>query len=346
MIREGDGIKNSSIKLGIAYSFIHFSVETACFYFIFSRFSTRPNWWAFALLFDALAFLPQNVIGIYSDRNLKKNIGLWGGVLMLISLFLQTDITALVLICIGNAMIHVSGAQYTLRGCSGKITPNAIFVGGGSFGVITGQLLGALSNEYIVIIPLMLMAVSVLLMARIPSKTDVLTRDTGLDVAKDMPPMALANLAFLAVAVRGYVAYAIPIEWNKTALQAIALFFFMGFGKMLGGILADRVGYRKTTYISLLGGLPFLLFGNGNMWVSLFGIMLFSMTMPITVAILVSAFPKMVGFAFGITTVGLFAGVFPAFFVQPKGLLAHQILVVVLIALALPAIDICIKKGK
>ena len=73
---------------------------------------------------------------------------------------------------------------------------------------------------------------------------------------------------------------------------------------------------------------------------------LYTLLVQFLIKILISAFPKMVGFAFGITTVGLFAGVFPAFFVQPKGLLAHQILVVVLIALALPAIDICIKKGK
>ena len=81
------------------------------------------------------------------------------------------------------------------------------------------------------------------------------------------------------------------------------------------------------------------------MTVSLIGVALFSMTMPITIAILSSRFPKMPGFAFGITTVALFVGVVPAFIVQPEGLLAHQLTVLILSFLALTAILVCVKKG-
>jgi len=120
----------------------------------------------------------------------------------------------------------------------------------------------------------------------------------------------------------------------------------MGIGKILGGILCDRIGYRRVTYISLLGALPFLLAGNTNMMLSLIGIALFSMTMPITAAALVSRFPHQPGFAFGITTTGLFFGTLPVFFIRPQTLLAHQTVVLVLSAAALPAILTCIKKGK
>ena len=81
------------------------------------------------------------------------------------------------------------------------------------------------------------------------------------------------------------------------------------------------------------------------MVLSLIGVALFSMTMPITVAVLASVFPKRPGFAFGITTTGLFMGVAPAFFIRPESLLTHQILIIVLTAAALPAILLSIKKG-
>ena len=142
-------------KLGAYYAFIHFSVEVACFYFLFARLSSSHIWWALALLFDALAFLPQSVIGLLNDKNIKLNIGVWGSLLVLLATVTPLNIVSLVLITLGNAMIHISGAEYTLHNAEGEIASNAIFVGGGSFGVIAGQILGTLKMEIMVLIPVL-----------------------------------------------------------------------------------------------------------------------------------------------------------------------------------------------
>ncbi|MBE6657200.1 MAG: MFS transporter [Ruminococcaceae bacterium] len=331
---------------GFLYAIIHFSVEVASFYFLFSRISASPLWWALALLFDAAAFLPQGIIGTVTDRYPKYNIGLTGAVTMLLGLVTPADIPALCLIALGNAMIHVSGANHTLRDSGGKITPNAIFVGGGSFGVITGQLLGGIGRDWLLLIPIGLLLLSAVTMVVIQKTNPSADKPASLDICADKSDGVVVFCTFFAVAVRGYIAYAIPTEWNKTVIQTVALFVCMGIGKMLGGILCDRIGFRRVTAISLLGSLPFLLAGNTNMALSLTGVALFSMTMSVTVAILVSRFPHQPGFAFGITTTGLFFGTVPAFFVRPQTLPAHQIAVLVLSAAALPAIITCIKKGK
>lgn len=52
------------------------------------------------------------------------------------------------------------------------------------------------------------------------------------------------------------------------------------------------------------------------MLVSLIGVMFFSMTMAITLGILVSVLPRTPGLAFGFTTIGLFLGTAPIFFVK------------------------------
>ena len=332
--------------VGSVYGFIHFSVEVASFYFLFSRLSADPLWWALALLFDALAFLPQSFFGILTDRNPQVNLGVLGGVLMLTALVLPWDIPALVLLSLGNGMIHISGAQHTLRGTEGKITPNAVFVGAGSFGVITGQLLGGLAGRYFLLLPVALMLGSIGAMHLTHQKDRLENTEGRFCISAKKPLGAVVMLALLSVIVRGYAAYAIPTEWNKTVLQSICLFVCMGLGKTAGGVLCDKIGCRRVSIISLLGGLPFLLFGNELMALSLIGVALFSMTMPVTVAILASAFPKRPGFAFGLTTVGLFLGSAPAFFLRPQSLLAHQIVVVVLTAIALPAILICTQKGR
>jgi len=120
----------------------------------------------------------------------------------------------------------------------------------------------------------------------------------------------------LVVIIRGYMGYGIPTTWNKTTIQAILFYFTMGFGKALGGIISDAFGIRKTVIISTVLSIPFLCFGDNVMIISLIGIMLFSMTMAITLGILVSALKDTPGLAFGLTTIGLTLGTFSIFFVN------------------------------
>ena len=90
----------------------------------------------------------------------------------------------------------------------------------------------------------------------------------------------------------------------------------MGIGKALGGILSDLFGIKKVAILSCIMSIPFLCFGDKIMIISLIGVMLFSMTMSITLAILVSKLKKNVGLAFGLTTIGLFLGTVPIFFIK------------------------------
>ncbi len=52
------------------------------------------------------------------------------------------------------------------------------------------------------------------------------------------------------------------------------------------------------------------------MMISLIGVMFFSMTMAITLGIVVSVLKEHPGFAFGFTTIGLFLGTAPIFFIK------------------------------
>ena len=342
--------KMTSFCAGCLYAFIHFSIEVACFYFLFSRISATPSWWILALLFDALAFLTQGIFGCISDKYQKIPFGLIGCGLVLFALILPLDIFALIAIGLGNALLHIDGAQHTLRNSKAKITPNAVFVGGGSFGVVTGQILGGLGVKWGLLIPICCMLVSALLVGVIYKNHSLRIEESPthipLNVVSDISDFAVVLFIIFAVAIRSYLAYAIPIEWNKTVWQTVLLFSFMGTGKALGGVLVDKIGFRKTAYISVIFALPFLLFGNAVMVVSLVGVLLFSMTMPVTVGVLLSKFPTMPGFAFGVTTVGLFFGVLPQFFFALPNLFIHRIVVFGLSIIALPLILSCLKRRK
>ena len=335
------------------YFFVHFSLEVACFYFLYSRVYPTLFWGLFALLYDSVAFALQGVFGIWLDKHPSVPLGGIGCVFVALALFTPVRILAVLFIGVGNAFVHIDGAQHTLRDSNSKLTPNALFVGGGSFGVITGQLLGVLGIKPLIFLPLFLILSCVFVCIVItkntfPDKQSIESSALPLfdKDNKKLPDGVFVFLVVFTVAVRSYIGYAIPISWNKSIWQAILLFSAMGIGKILGGISADLLGFRKTAYISLGFALPFLLFGDSLMLLSLLGVTLFSMTMPLSVGLLCSRFPTTPAFAFGLTTLGLFFGIAPAFFIVLPSLLAHQITVLFLSVSALICFIITTKKEK
>ncbi len=319
MSRLKDTLTSENIQCGYAYFYIHFIVEIVCFYYL-SKLSNSSIVWLVPFLYDAFAFVPQSLIGYISDKYPKIKMSFIGVILLLlgISFFSFMNITkfvSLFLICFGNAFLHISGAENTLKNSHGKLSHSAIFVSGGSFGVITGRLLAKTFLSAWIMIPLILTMIPFILYA-----------DTFNNKKSDCNKFNYVNghinaslviiIAVMVVIIRGYMGYGIPTSWNKTVIENILLFSFMGIGKALGGILSDSFGIRKIAILSTLFAIPFLIFGDNIMIVSLIGVMFFSMTMSITLAILVSVLKKTPGLAFGLTTIGLFLGTAPIFFIK------------------------------
>lgn len=305
---------------GYLYFYVHFALEVICFFYL-SRITNHSYYvWFIPFIYDGLAFVPQSIIGYIEDKYPKINMGLIGIFLLLISYLIYgltnlNIIFSLVILCLGNALLHVEGAENTLRSSNGKLSPAAIFVSGGSFGVITGKLLARtlINPLYILIIIASMIPFVLLSKTYINEKSNINNFNY---VKEDINSYIVILLAVLVVIVRGYMGYGIPTSWNKTTTQTIIFFFTMGIGKALGGILSDLIGIRKVAIVSTLIAIPFLCFGDKIMFVSLIGVMSFSMTMAITLGILVSKLKNTPGLAFGLTTIGLFLGTAPIFFIK------------------------------
>ena len=309
-------LKEENIACGYLYFYIHFIVEVVCFFHL-SRISDSPIVWLVPFLYDAFAFVPQSIIGRFNDEHPKVNVSMIGVALLFIGILLYSldfnRFVNLFIICIGNCFLHVGGAENTLRNSKGKLSHSAIFVSGGSFGVITGRLLAKTSIKAWYLLPFILTMIPFIYLANTYNSKDSSCKDFNY-AKKNIAPGIVIIIAVLVVIVRGYMGYGIPTSWNKTVLQNVYLFCIMGLGKALGGILSDAYGIRKVGILSTLLAIPFLCIGDNLMIVSLLGVMFFSMTMSITLGILVSELKKSPGLAFGLTTIGLFLGTAPIFF--------------------------------
>lgn len=340
--------KQENMACGYLYFYIHFITEVVCFFYL-SRVTGNSHFiWLIPFIYDGLAFVPQALIGYISDKYPKIHMGIIGMILLVISYILFSwlklpIIISLLFLTLGNAFIHISGAENTLKNSEGKLSQSAIFVGGGSFGVISGRLLAKTTINPALLIPFILTMIPFMLLA------DTYKGKTGTKnfnyVKESLNPHIVVILAVLVVIVRGYMGYGIPTSWNKTMSQTVILFCIMGVGKCLGGILSDAYGIRKVGIISTLLAIPFLCLGNNLMIVSLFGVMMFSMTMSITLAILVSVLKKKPGLAFGLTTIGLFLGTAPIFFFKITNNILNISMIVILSVLCSYILGVILKKG-
>ncbi len=309
-------LKQPNINIGYLYFYVHFITEVLCFYVLSKIIGNSVILWMMPFVYDAFAFVPQSLIGYFCDKYPKVNIGIIGVILLVIGFILfciEISYIALIIVCLGNAFIHVYGAEATLRSSNGKLSHSAIFVSGGSFGVITGKLLAKSHLPFIILAIVGLTMIPFILLADCNKENDTSKFNYH---NKNINPLLIVFLAVFVVIVRGYMGYGIPTSWNKTIIQTILLYVTMGIGKALGGILSDSFGMRKIAIISVLGSLPFLLFGDNYMLISLIGIAMFSMTMSITLGLLTSVLKKTPGLAFGLTTIGLFLGTAPIFFIK------------------------------
>ena len=344
-----DHFKSKGLKTGYLYFYIHFIVEVVCFFYL-SRVTNNSYFvWLIPFIYDGVAFVPQSLIGYISDKYPKINMGLIGVILLLIAYLIYglTDISvyvSLIILCLGNAFLHVAGAETTLKTSNGKLSPAAIFVSGGSFGVVSGRLLARTSiNPLSLVIPILTIIPFVLLSDTYINKD---SNTEKFNYVKDSINKELVILiSVLVVIIRGYMGYGIPTSWNKTTVQLVIFFFIMGLGKALGGILSDLIGIRKTAIMSTLLAIPFLCFGDNIMIVSLIGVMFFSMTMAITLGILVSVLKKSPGLAFGLTTIGLFLGTAPIFFIK-LSYIGNIIIIISMSILCALALSYVLKEDK
>ena len=344
-----DHFKSKGLKTGYLYFYIHFIVEVVCFFYL-SRVTNNSYFvWLIPFIYDGVAFVPQSLIGYISDKYPKINMGLIGAILLLIAYLIYglTDISvyvSLIILCLGNAFLHVAGAETTLKTSNGKLSPAAIFVSGGSFGVVSGRLLARTSiNPLSLVIPILTIIPFVLLSDTYINKD---SNAEKFNYVKDSINKELVILiSVLVVIIRGYMGYGIPTSWNKTTVQLVIFFFIMGLGKALGGILSDLIGIRKTAIMSTLLAIPFLCFGDNIMIVSLIGVMFFSMTMAITLGILVSVLKKSPGLAFGLTTIGLFLGTAPIFFIK-LSYIGNIIIIISMSILCALALSYVLKEDK
>lgn len=262
-------------------------------------------------LYDYAAFGLQMFLGPLLDRLGGANRGAAMGCGLVISgvwLAGLWPLGAVLLVSAGNALFHVGGGAVVLRLDRRKAIWPGLFVAPGALGLFLGKTMGAAAGiPWLPVLFTALLAAAALPCLLLPppgrSPMAAVVRFRGLG-------WVLAAL-LLTVAVRSLAGFSVALPWAKGWPAALALALMAFGGKALGGLLADRFGWRNLSCGGLV--LAAVLLGLGSLWppTALAGVLCLNLTMAVTVAALAYLLPGWEGLAFGLTATALVIGMTP-----------------------------------
>ena len=300
------------------YSAVHFLVDFACAFLMFRRISQSPDWYTRVLLYNFCAFAMQLPIGVIADRINRNHLVAGAGCIMVAAGYGLAGLptAAAIVIGLGNGMFHIGGGIDVLN-IGTNIAPLGIFVSPGAFGVYFGTILGKGTTPAALQDQIVLLAVAVIIIVAAVSIVAAHRAWPGSYIenapfSPEAPPSALILTAcmFLVVCLRSYVGLAINFPWKGIGYWGLGLVCATVFGKAAGGFLSDRFGPRITAVVSLgFAALLFLIPQIPPAGVA--AVLLFNMSMPITLWGVAKLFPRAKGFSFGLLTFALFLGFLP-----------------------------------
>lgn len=305
--------------LTFLYSVMHFLVDFLCAWAMFGFFQAGNDAHLNILIYNFCAFALQMPFGTLMDLLKVKAEGKkWlalGCAALGAALTVAGTLTHPAILGIGNALFHVGGGLDVIHedfACKRGGRNLGIFVAPGAIGLYFGTQLGKGEISFLPLIAAgCLLAVLIWLLVKDKHKAHQVA-ETEMTVKKGNIPL-LVVCCFAVVILRSFTGFAAGFQWKSIAILGCLAVVVTAGGKAAGGFLSARFGPGKTMTVTLgLAAVCFLMGEN-----PLFGfaaLLLFNMSMPVTLYLLAEALPEMPGFSFGLLTFGLFLGFLPVYF--------------------------------
>ena len=298
-----------------AYAMAHFLVDFACAFVVLRIGAPTAAQALCVLVYNFCAFALQMPFGLLADR-LNRNA--WVAVLGCLLVAAAFGLSALPLALavtagVGNALFHVGGGVDVMNLSDGRSGALGLFVSPGALGLYCGLLLSrnlAVCARWPVVAVL---GAALLLCAVKRGAAGAFVPNAPVSLAPlGDPRVRLAALLLFAVVVlRAYVGLVQAFPWKAQGQWALLLTLALVLGKAAGGVLRDRLGALRVS-VSSLGASAVLVALSAFPLPGLGAVLLFNMSMPVTLWALARLLPGAKGFSFGLLTFALFLGYVPA----------------------------------
>lgn len=342
------------------YTIMHFLVDLLCIYRIYTWImplsTSYENWIVLVVLYNFLAFALPALVGLIADyKNLCDSMASLGCLLVALpTCMIGAPIPSVIAQGIGNGLFHVGVGRRVLLESDGKYAPSGIFISSGAMGVFLGTIWRkyAAGSLHLSLTMLVLLCAGILLCFSIRKRKKTInkqplekmqtsTQNTMLPLEKmqtfnqnttlqgpSAPELQTTQkfltlpvcMLLLVVVIRSFYGYAVHYDWKAVFINSFLFACCIVLGKALGGIVADRIGVRATSVLSLGGAALTVLFSENSPMLGCISILLFNMTMPLTLSLLAKCWKDYPGFAFGSLMLAIFIGTIPDLIGKGTGL--------------------------
>ena len=274
------------------------------------------------LLYDVVAFAFQLPVGIALDKLDKNSLAAMlsyalvsGGVLLSLVPFALFEWLAVLLLAAGNALFHCAGGLCVLNISQKHAGPSGIFIATGAVGVFLGTFsaqYGRLQVAFSLLVLLFLCASITRVVQKVNKKYwNIHNVPFAIPEFSSRTLLAIFLLCFV-VALRSYTGIVMAFPWKSEMLLLVLSILGVFAGKALGGMVADRIGFRTTATFSLIVAATLFAPSWEIPVMGLLGVFFFNFTMSITLASLANILPNAKGTAFGLASFSLAVGALPA----------------------------------
>ena len=274
------------------------------------------------LLYDIVAFTLQLPVGIALDQLDKNSYAallsyalVGAGVILSLVPIALLEWPAILLLAIGNALFHSAGGLSVLNISQKHAGPSGIFIATGAIGVFLGTQsaqMGRLQIAFSLLVLLFLCALITLVVQKV-NKKYWNVHNVSFDISElSFNTLLAIALLSLVVALRSYAGMVMAFPWKSEMLLLVLSILGVFAGKVLGGMVADRIGFRTTAIFSLIVAATLFAPSWEIPVLGLLGVFFFNFTMSITLASLANILPNAKGTAFGLASFSLAVGALPA----------------------------------
>ncbi len=303
-----DNRKSNATRIIGILSAMHFMTDLICAFAVYSMIAEGKA--VRVVMYNFCAFVLQMPLGLLADALKSKRQE--DNAILFIGLSIPLTLSGLLnfpvwVFGLGNALFHVGGGIITIhKDHENRYEGRGLgtFVAPGAIGLFLGQVIACNSIIMRIGITAVMAVLFVLLYTEI-SRNNPERKPAILEI--DEEALKAIILTLLVVILRSYVGFAVSFEWKHGVFLGLLAVLCVAGGKTLGGFIKPVLGYYKTIVVTLLSAALCYLLGSMTPF-GLLALLLFNMTMPITLCMLAERMKHLEGFAFGILTFGLFIG--------------------------------------
>lgn len=242
------------------------------------------------VIYSIIGFGGQLPVGFWLDY--KKQIKLFAAASITllpvsILLFFINAETAIIFSGLASAFVHVTGGAVCLQVHQDKTGPLALFTAPGVLGLTIGGVLGKFSEHSLWLVVVAVLMVGLMIWKNnLPLYKPAAKKQSELD-AHDFIMLGILLLMCFRSFIFDIINHVAQHYENGILIIGISAFS----GKIIGGFIADKIGWKKFIYISLPIALLLFQFGKENIYALAFGIACLQSSVPITLLLMSRSLP-------------------------------------------------------